>query len=247
MTRPELRSVPRYFLSPSLPALADDKLIRLVDLSVKGARLELEERFEPGSVIVLVIVTDRGNIKVKAKILWCEIDSLRFDDTADRYLAGVSFAHEISNIDVLLDELCTQGVAIRIEDSRNYDRYRVTVPLTASFAEFAPVSLVDISIRGAKVLVNGAVEVGADGQLKFQVDDETGPMSVHGRVVWVAPAISGGYYAGLSVSGHDDALRAAIHRLCTRGEARIDLDTLRRKFDQLRTQHVRSVSSQPDR
>ena len=239
MNRAELRTVPRYFLSPSLPALADDKLIRLVDLSVKGARLEVEERYESGREIVLVIVTDRGNMKVKAKVLWCEIDSLRLEEEADRYLAGVSFAHALSNIDVLLDELCANGLAIRIEDSRSHDRYRINVPLTATFGDYAPVSLSDLSVRGAKIALNSEIENGTDGQLKFQVDDELGMVTVHGRVVWAAPSISGGYYAGLHISGHDDILRQAIHRLCLRGEARIDLDTLRRKFDQLRAESVR--------
>lgn len=239
MNRQDLRTVPRYFLSPSLPAVANDKLIRLVDLSVKGARLELDERFEPDSEIILVIVTDRGNLKVKARVLWCEIDSLRVDDGGDRYLAGVAFGAALANIDVLLDDLCSRDLAVRIEDSRSCDRYSITVPLTASFGEYSPVSIVDISIRGAKIAVAQKIETGVDGHLRFQVDDESGPTDVHGRVVWTAPAINGGTYAGLLITGHDDVLRAAIHRLCKRGEARIDLDTLRRKFDHLREKHVR--------
>jgi hypothetical protein len=40
---------------------------------------------------------------------------------------------------------------------------------------------------------------------------------------------------GLQIAGHEDALRLAIHRLCMRNEARIDLHSLRRKFDSMRT------------
>jgi Tfp pilus assembly protein PilZ len=242
VTRPDLRSVPRYFLSPSLPAVADDKLVRLVDLSVKGARLETDERFEPGREIILVVITDRGNLKVKAKVLWCDIDTLRLEEGSDSYLAGVAFGQAISNIDVLLDELCSRELAIRIEDSRNFDRYSITVPLTASFDEIAPISLVDVSIRGAKFASNESLEAGREGHLLFQVDDESGPISVPGSVVWSAPAITGGYYTGILISGHDDVLRGAIHRLCLRGEARIDLDTLRRKFDKLRTDRRQQVA-----
>ncbi|HUP45743.1 MAG TPA: PilZ domain-containing protein [Thermoanaerobaculia bacterium] len=236
MNRRDLRTVPRYFLNPPLPAIVNDQLVRLIDLSVKGARVQLDASSEPGQEVVLVIVTDRGNIKVKGEVLWCEIDSLQMDAADDRYLAGVSFKSEIPGIDVLIDELCGLNLAVRIEDSRDHDRYRITAPLTGSFGDAAPVSLLDLSLRGARIATDAKIVARTEAQLRFQIDEESGPISVSGKVIWTTPAINRGVHAGLLIDGEDEVLRMAIHRLCVRGEARIDLDSLRRKFDQLRAQ-----------
>jgi hypothetical protein len=237
VTTRDLRTVPRYFLNPSLPAIVDDQLVQLIDLSVKGARLQLDQFSEPGRTVTLVIVTDRGNLKVKAEILWCEIDTLQIDGPQDRYLAGVAFRHEITGIDMLIDEMADRGLAVRIEDSRDHDRYRMVTPLTASFGEVAPVSLVDLSVRGARIGLRTKLEAGMEAQLRFQVDGSSGPIQVKAKVVWSAPSIEGGEYAGLIIEDEEETLRRAIHDLCARAEARIDLDSLRRKFDMLRAQN----------
>jgi hypothetical protein len=74
--------------------------------------------------------------------------------------------------------------------------------------------------------------------LRFQVDHENGPTDVYAKVVWSA-AIGGAEQAGLLVNGKDEVMRRAIHRLCIRGEGRIDLDSLKRKFDAMRAQSTR--------
>ena len=89
---------------------------------------------------------------------------------------------------------------------------------------------------GAGKRVEAEIEPEMEGRLSFQIDEENGTTEVDARVIWTAPAISGGQFAGLLIPDHDEIMRKAIHRLCTRGEARIDLDSLRRKFDQLRAQ-----------
>jgi hypothetical protein len=54
-------------------------------------------------------------------------------------------------------------------------------------------------------------------------------------VAWCKPSPLGReFYAGLEIDGAEETLRRAIDRLCTRNEARIDMDSLRRKFDALR-------------
>ncbi|MGZ8868292.1 MAG: PilZ domain-containing protein [Thermoanaerobaculia bacterium] len=239
MKRPDLRTVARYFLAPPLAGFANGRAVRIIDLSIKGARIDLVEQFNPGEDVFLVIVSSQGEITVPGTILWCELDSLLLDNVQDRYLAGVSFSHSSAAIDALLDELCGTDHAHRIEDFRDHDRYRVTAPLTGSFGDLAPVSVLDLSIRGGRISSEGRIPVGTGGQLRFQVDDENGPTDVYAKVMWTTPAIAGGEQAGLLVNGEDEAMRQAIHRLCVRGEARIDLDSLRRKFDQMRAQSVR--------
>lgn len=236
MNGPDLRSVARYFLNPVLPAVVNNLSARLIDLSIKGARVELAEPMEPGTNVVLMIGAPGGGVTVSGTLLWCEIDSLLVDTTQDRYLSGISFTHTSTAVDELLDRLCGSDRAVRIEDFRSYDRYRVTAPLTGSFGEFAPVSLLDLSVRGARIAFDGKITPHSSGRLRFQVDDETGPVDVQSRVMWTTPAIAGGEQAGLLIESQGETLRRAIHRLCVRGEARIDLDSLRRKFDQLRAQ-----------
>ncbi|HEY8712785.1 MAG TPA: hypothetical protein VIM68_07925, partial [Thermoanaerobaculia bacterium] len=65
----DLRSVPRYFLIPPVPALAEGTPALVVDMGLRGARLEVQRPFEPGSVIDVIIDT----IPVKASVLWCQV------------------------------------------------------------------------------------------------------------------------------------------------------------------------------
>ena len=238
MNRPDLRSVARYFLAPPLPGLANGRAVRIVDLSIKGARIELVDPFRPGEEVSLVIVSSGGRIVVPGTILWCEIDSLLLDNAHDRYLAGVAFHHANTTVDNLLDGLCASDLAYRIEDYRGHDRYHVTAPLTATFGEAAPVSVLDLSVCGARISSEARIPVGTGAQLRFQVDPENGPTDVFAKVVWSAP-IAGAEQAGLLINGHDESMRGAIHRLCIRGEGRIDLESLKRKFDAMRAQSSR--------
>jgi hypothetical protein len=59
-------------------------------------------------------------------------------------------------------------------------------------------------------------------------------VEVLGTVAWCLGSTTSGFEAGLKIDGEEERLRAAIHRLCMRDEARIDLHSLRRKFDALR-------------
>ena len=219
---------------------AGDPIVRLdrVSKSFGTFRVlrDVSFRIEPGQMVVLVVVTDRGNITVKGEILWCEIDSLQIDAAEDHYLSGVAFRHEIAGIKMVIDDLRSRDLAILIEDNRDHDRYRVSAPLTGRFGQVEPVSVLDLSMRGARIATEAEIEPEMEGRLSFQIDEENGTTEVDARVIWTAPAISGGQFAGLLIPDHDEIMRKAIHRLCTRGEARIDLDSLRRKFDQLRAQ-----------
>lgn len=243
--RPELTAVPRYFLTPSLPAYANSRVARVIDLSSKGARIELIEPFEPGQTVFVVIVTKNGEVTVPGTILWCELESMLVDMIHDRYIAGVAFDRSSNAVDGLLDALSGQEAAIRVEDFRNFDRYRMIAPLTASFGSSAPVSVADLSIRGARITASERLGEGTGETLRFHVDEEIGTIEVFGRVVWAAPSnIPRMWNIGLLISGQDDQLRTAIHRLCVRGDARIDLDSLKRKFDTLRAQSRRRDDAQ---
>lgn len=227
----ETRSIPRYFLIPPIDATVEGTPARVVDMGLRGARVEVERPFEPGSAIDVLIDT----IPVKATVLWCQVDALNFASDHDGYLAGVAFEKASTAVDELLTDISVRGGAIRIEELRTHDRYRITAPLTGTFGEIAPVSIVDLSIGGARIAMLQRVMPGRAEELRFQVDDETGPLVIKANVMWCKPSpIMREHYAGLEIEGQQEVLRTAIHRLCRRNEARIDLDSLKRKFDALR-------------
>ncbi|HEY3054519.1 MAG TPA: PilZ domain-containing protein [Thermoanaerobaculia bacterium] len=229
--RNEQRTVPRYFLDPTVAGTSNGRPVRVVDLGIKGGRLELASPVEPGTAIDLTI----GEIKVRATVLWCQVDALNFAADYDGYLAGVAFDRPSDAVGRLVDDLHSLGRAARIEELRSHDRYRITAPLTGSFGDMAPVSIVDISVRGVRLAMIKRLGVGYTHALRFQVDDEMGPVEVSAKVAWCRPAPMGReFHAGLEIDGAEEELRQAIHLLCTRNEARIDMDSLRRKFDTLR-------------
>lgn len=242
----ELRSVPRYFLLPPVDATVDGIPVRIVDMGLKGARIELPCAIQPGKQVQLRI----GKIVVTGALLWCQVDALNFSVDDDGYLAGINFEKASTAIDELLTDISGRGGAIRIEEMRSHDRYRITAPLTGSFGEIAPVSIVDLSVAGARVAMLERVAPGYTQSLRFQVDDETGPVNVTASVMWCKPSpLIREHYAGLNIEAGQDVLRAAIDRLCTRNEARIELDSLKQKFDALRlvsglTERPRKVAVQ---
>ena len=230
--RRDQRTSPRFFLNPPVPGLANNRVAKVIDLSAKGARLEVIEPFQPGEPVYLVIATKSNEITVPGNVLWCELESMLVDMIHDRYIVGVAFDHPSNSVSTLIDRLLDQGAALRIEDFRNFDRYRLITPLTASFGEGTPVSLLDLSIRGARILSTQSFGVGVGEQLRFRAD---GDVVVVARVMWSSRSnVPDMFNTGLLITGQDEIMRAAIHRLCMKGDARIDMDSLKRKFDGLR-------------
>lgn len=235
--RPDLRAVPRFFLNPPIPAFANNKAARVIDLSVKGTRLELVERLEPGENVFLVIHWRQHEITVPATVLWCELESMLVDMVHDRYIAGLSFDRRSEAVEGLVNDLLSRDAAMRIEDFRNFDRYRLITTVSGSFGDLSPVSIADISLRGVRMISSEPLGVGASDHLRVHIDDTVGVLDVVGRVMWSSPSnVPRMYNTGLLVTGHDDAMREAINRLSMRSDARIDLDSLRRKFDTMRAQ-----------
>jgi hypothetical protein len=236
----ENRSVPRYFLAPPLAAAVDGKPVSLVDLSVNGARLELSGNLDAGSQVNLQVEAPHGRISAEVIVLWCQIDELRLDGRDDRYLGGVVFREKQPAMESLLEDLTASDAAVLIEDFRSEDRYTITAPLTGSFGDASPVSILDLSFHGGRLSSRLKIATGTAAPLRFQVDAQTGPIEVTAKVMWSAPISGGtGFAAGLNIANSENALRPVIHRLCTRGEARIDALSLRRKFDAIRNSRVR--------
>lgn len=230
------RSVPRYFLLPPAAARYADYAVSVIDVSLKGARMEIQRPLPLGTRQLLSIETAGKAIAVPATVLWCELDDLSLaEPNSDRYVAGLVFDECSEAMGELIERMLKAGMVIPIEDARTADRFTINSRLTGTFGSGSPVGIMDISIRGVKMATNEFLRVGSKGSLRFQIDSETGPLEVEGTVMWCLGAVDAGFEAGLKIEGHEDVLRVGIHRLCMRDEARIDLHSLRRRFDSMRT------------
>jgi len=228
-----LRSYPRYFLIPPLYATAGAESVRIIDLSLKGARLELNAPLRVGSRHRMVVMTTDGVVDEQVTVLWSQIDDLAVGNGPDRYMAGVEFDTQSEPVGELIERLLASHNAIPIEDARTTDRFRVSTPMTGIFG-ILQIGVLDLSTRGARISLPYFIRVGTVSPFAFQVDAESGPIEVLATVAWCLGTAATGFEAGLRIENEEDRLRTAIHRLCMRDEVRIDLHSLRRKFDALR-------------
>ncbi len=211
----DFRTTPRYFIMSALPATLGDVEVNVVDLSVRGARLQLTQPFAIGATLLFVLRTESATVSSRVTVSWC-----------------IMFDEEQSAVMKIVEGLLAREMAMRIEDARATERYEITTPLTGSFGMQSPVRILDLSIRGARIASDRPVPVGTAAALRFRVERKH--IDVHAEMVWCKPAERrSGFECGLRVQGEEALLRQVIAQLCTHNQARIDLHSLRRKFDPL--------------
>jgi hypothetical protein len=230
----EFRSVPRYFVLTALPAKLGGAAANIVDLSLRGARVQSTQLFAMGTPLLFEIQSNLGTISVQATVEWCRMAALSLDDEgSDRYLCGVRFEHEMPVVKHVIDDLLATDMAIRIEDARSTERYTITTQITGSFGVHSPVRILDLSTGGARISTDRMVPAGSIAPLRFRIDRKN--IDLNAEMVWCRPAERrGGFEAGLKIEGEELLLRQVIAQLCTKNYARIDLHSLRRKFNPMR-------------
>src|SRR5262249_36371187 len=229
----DFRTVPRFFIMTALPATLGDAEVNVVDLSVRGARLQLTKPFSIGAALQFTLESENARVSTKVNVSWCRMAALALDDTeCDRYLCGVMFDEEQPGVMKVVDGLLAREMAMRIEDARSTERYEITMQLTGSFGMQSPVRILDMSIRGARISTDRPVPVGTAAALRFRVDRKH--IDVYAEMVWCkASERRNGFECGLRIQGEESLMRHVIAQLCTHNQARIDLNSLRRKFDPL--------------
>lgn len=215
----------------ALPATLGEAEVNVVDLSVRGARLQMTQPFNIGAAVQFTLRTESATISATATVSWCRMAALALDDAeCDRYLCGLMFDEEQPNVMKVVEGLLSREMAMRIEDARATERYEITTNLTGSFGMQSPVRILDLSIRGARIATDRPVPVGTAAALRFRVDRKH--IDVFAEMVWCKPADRrNGFECGLRVQGEEALLRQVIAQLCTHNQARIDLHSMRRKFD----------------
>jgi PilZ domain-containing protein len=227
----DFRTVPRYFVVSALPGRLGEAEVHVVDLSTKGARLQLMQPFGTGATASFAMQTSSGLVTAEATVLWCRMAALSLnDEESDRYFCGVMFDRELPAVQHVIDDLVTSEQAIRIEDARSAERYTITAQMTGSFGPHAPVRIIDLSIRGARIASDRPIVAGAAAALRFRVERKH--LDLMAEMMWCRPSDRrGGFESGLKIEGEETLLRQVIAQLCTKNQARVDLHSLRRKFD----------------
>ena len=227
----DFRTAPRYFVMSALPATFGNVEAHIVDLSVRGARLHMTQPFTIGSTLRFNVQAAGQAISVQATVSWCRMAALALDDyETDRYLLGIMFDHEQPAVMKVIDDLVASEQAMRIEDARGTERYEIIMQLTGSFGMHSPIRVLDLSIRGARISTDRMVPPGTIAPLRFRVERKH--IDVNAEMVWCRPSERrGGFECGLRIEGEESLLRQVIAHLCTQNHARIDLNSMRRKFD----------------
>jgi len=229
----DFRTVPRYFVTGALSATFGNVAASVVDLSVRGARLHMTQPFTIGSSLHFVLEAAGQRINVQSTVSWCRMAALALDENEnDRYLIGVMFDSEQPAATKVIEDLVAAEQAMRIEDARDTERYEITTQLTGSYGMHSPIRLLDLSIRGARIGTDRQVPAGTAGPLRFRIDRKH--IDVIAEMVWCRPSETrGGFECGLRIEGEESLLRQVIANLCMQNHARVDLQSMRRKFDPL--------------
>ena len=229
----DLRSERRYFVVTPLPATIGNANADVVDISTRGARLQVTQRIPTGQHFEFAIRTGEARIETHAAAVWCDIAAFALqDEESDRYLCGITFERSVNVIRHLIDDLVATRTAIAIEESRESERYRVVAPLTASFSDHAALRVLDLSIRGARLSTPSLLTPGTSGRLRFTIDGSDTPVWLPATVMWSRSAQrKGRFEAGLRITDAEDWIRAVIDELSLRNGVAIETDSLQRKFD----------------
>jgi hypothetical protein len=97
---------------------------------------------------------------------------------------------------------------------RTVERFLLAPPLQARFKK-APVSICDISEKGARFRHDVPLENGAKGELQLSMEGLPGPLSLEAVVVWTQadPAAPGRYVSGLRTYGAPEVVHSLIAQL----------------------------------
>jgi len=242
-----LRSADRFVLTPPLEAIHGTTRVVLADLSLKGARFNHDDVL-PGSrkaTLQFQIPSRPLPVMAESEILWTQPSS----QGPGRYFSGARILGAPELIETVLHELTDNGRCCRIEELRAADRFFVDPPFDASF-EGAPVSVDNVSARGARISSSVELPAGTVGTFRYQLPDLPFEVSASSRVAWTRlRSISFGdsrvFASGLIITEKPELMRLAIGHLCESGRASLDTHSLELKLKIIRArarQHALSLS-----
>ena len=216
-----------------LPAEIGGVNADVVDISTRGARLQVTEKIDLNRTMSFMLRTKEAAIETSAFAIWCDVAALALhDEELDRYFCGITFDRSLSLIGHIINDLVQSHTAIPIEESRLYERFRVIAPLTASFEDEKNLRVLDLSIRGARLSTPSLLRPGTDGKIRFSINSNETHVSLPATVMWARSAQrKGRFEAGLRMVDAEAWLKTVIDELALHDGVTIETDSLQRKFD----------------
>ncbi|HEX9161576.1 MAG TPA: PilZ domain-containing protein, partial [Thermoanaerobaculia bacterium] len=99
----DLRSEARYFVVTPLAAEIDGVNADVVDISTRGARLQVTQPVGIGRLVPFTLRAENSGVVTTASVIWCEMAALSLhDDELDRYFCGVTFEQSLAAIRELI-------------------------------------------------------------------------------------------------------------------------------------------------
>jgi len=229
-----LRTAERYLVQPPLAAQFGAASVSVCDISMKGARFTHGHSVQMGQKSLLRLALGGRPLQVEAVVVWTQVDPV----SPSRFVSGVRTYGAPDAIEGMLDELQKAKRTTRIEELRRSDRFDVQKPIAARF-DGAPVTLENLSARGAGIVTGAPLGTGARGTLSFL------NVEVTAAVAWCAvksldPTM---YRAGLFINEKAEQMRLAIGQLCEGGQASLDTHSLALKLKIIRARARRLAPS----
>jgi hypothetical protein len=228
-----LRTAERFLLAPPMTAHFGGAAVSICDISAKGARFLHEKPLEMGAKSILKVPLDGrpSPVALEAVVVWTQGDG-----KPGRYVSGVRTYASQEVVDGLLLQLETSRRSNRIEELRASDRFHVAPALMGRYAG-QPVTIENLSARGARIAIASAVPRGTTGELRFSVPDANLEIAVAAQVAWTgvkAVHEATSYRAGLTIAEKPELLRLAVAHLCEMDRASLDTQSLGLKLKILR-------------
>ena len=222
-----LRTVERFLLVPPLSAEFGGAPVSVTDISAGGARFRHDGPLETGRKGVLRVPMEArpGPVALEAVVVWSQTDSA----TPGQFVSGVRTWGAPEVIRGMIAELQTSNRSNRIEELRSSDRFAVHPALEATFGS-APVSVEDLSARGARIETASEAAVGTRALLEFHVPSSELDVNIYGTVVWTGVKSIAGeartWGSGLDIAAKPELMRLAIALLTEQKRATLDTQSL---------------------
>lgn len=240
-----LRTAERFLLAPPLAARFGTAQVAVCDISANGARFRHDADVEAGAKSILQILSDGRTINLEAVVVWTQPDP----QFAGKFLSGARTYGPPEVLQGILAQLQTSRRTTRIEELRSTERFYVLPALPGQYGG-RPVTIEDLSARGARIELPVEPPRGSVATLQFAVPESDLEVSVAGQVVWTSlKAITGAslrsFRAGLQIGEKPELLRLAIARLCDLNRAALDMHSLRLKLKVLRARARQLAPTMP--
>jgi PilZ domain len=237
-----LRTTERFLIDPPLSAQFGSGIVRVRDISVKGARFTHSTPVEMGNKAMLRLVIEgrASPLEIEAVVVWTQPDPVH----TGRFVSGVRTYANAEVMSTLLRTLAAARRTTRIEELRTCDRFHINPVLDAQWNN-EQVMVEDLCAGGARIGGKSRLNAGAAGVLHFKLPLD---VQVKTHVVWssvkaVDPVT---HRAGLTVDGKGDQMRLAIGRLCESGRATLDTQSLALKVKIIRARARQLAPSHRD-